>query len=394
MFERGGRWTIRYRDHGRRRSASYPTKELAERVLAKITMDIAAGGAGLPRPARDQATLAELAKEWLERRRRNGKHRSVGDDASRWRTHLGPYFGKLRPDELTPRMIRELVEDKLACLNSATCQRLVALVSTFYTDLCERGLAKTNPAKGLPKATRELIKPTHDPRTTPFVEKMGDVVRIFQALPEPVNVAYALGSLGGLRTGECLALQWSSVDLEHRRIIVSEQVQDGVILPPKSKKSRVVPIVDSLLPVLQAARLRTGGQGLVVPAMRGGIRKHLDPHTLGKCLKAALAAINAKGEGPALPAVTWHQACRHTYSSQTVLAGGSIEKLKETLGHSSVLVTARYAHLRGDMFTAADLGRISVDFSAPAGKVLPMVRPEAGEDGHAVATGKVEGRAG
>jgi integrase len=195
-----------------------------------------------------------------------------------------------------------------------------------------------------------------------------------------------------LRTGEILALQWSSVDLEHRRIIVSEQVQDGKVVPPKSKKSRVVPIVDSLLPILQAAKLRSGGQGLVVPPMRGGRRRHLDPHTLGKALKEAFEKLNK--EGPALPAMTWHQACRHTYASQTVLAGGSIEKLKETLGHSSVLVTARYAHLRGDTFTAADLGRIAMDFSEPAGKVLPMVRPEPEQDGHAVATDQVESGVG
>ena len=106
--------------------------------------------------------------------------------------------------------------------NSATCKRLASLLSTIYTDLCERGLAKVNPAKGLPRATRDLLKPTHDPKTTPFVEKLMDVERIHRALPEPVNLAYALGALARLRTGEILALLWSSVDLEHRRIVVSE----------------------------------------------------------------------------------------------------------------------------------------------------------------------------
>ncbi len=45
------------------------------------------------------------------------------------------------------------------------------------------------------------------------------------------------------------------------------------------------------------------------------------------------------------------------------MAGGSIEKLREAMGHSTVLVTERYAHLRGDVFNAVDLGRMAVDLS-------------------------------
>src|SRR5438046_4080195 len=50
-----------------------------------------------------------------------------------------------------------------------------------------------------------LIRPTHDPKKTPFIERLDDVRRIFLALPEPLNVAYAIGALAGLRTGEVRA---------------------------------------------------------------------------------------------------------------------------------------------------------------------------------------------
>lgn len=50
-----------------------------------------------------------------------------------------------------------------------------------------------------------------DPRTTPFVERLEDVRRIDLALPEPLNVAYAIGELAGLRTGEVFALRWQHV---------------------------------------------------------------------------------------------------------------------------------------------------------------------------------------
>ncbi len=49
--------------------------------------------------------------------------------------------------------------------------------------------------------------------------------RIYLYLPEPVNVAFAIGALAGLRTGEVLALRWAQVDLETRRIHVRESLK-------------------------------------------------------------------------------------------------------------------------------------------------------------------------
>lgn len=389
ITQSGTRWAVRWRENGQRRSKTFATKELAEQVLAKIVHDVAAGEVGLPVKDRDVATLNELAKDWLDQRK--ASHRSWQDDDGRWKLHLGPRFGRLRPDEVEPATIRSAVEAWLAeGLASATCMRVVCLLSSFYTDLVERGLAKSNPAKGLPRATRRLLRSTHDPKTTPFVEKLADVQRIYRVLPEPVNLAYAIGAMAGLRTGEILALQWSSVDLERRRIVVSEQVQNGQIFRPKDLDARVVPILDSLLPVLQAAHLASGGVGQVVPPMRGGSRKRLDPHTLGKCLKEVFEKLNK--EAPALPSMTWYQATRHTFASQWVLAGGSIEKLREAMGHSSVTVTERYAHLRGDVFTTADLGRVAVDFSSPVGKILPLVRADPGTVGQTLTSDPVSER--
>jgi integrase len=243
------------------------------------------------------------------------------------------------------------------------------LVSTFYSDLCERGLARTNPAKGLPRSLRLLIKPSWDPKTTPFVERLEDVGRLYRALPEPVALAYAIGVMAGLRTGEILALRWPNVDLDGRRIIVCEQVQDGVITRPKDKDSRIVPVIYSLLPVLREALVRTGGQGTVVQPMRtAGTWLRCDRHTLGVKLREAIQTL-AK-DGVTLPALTWYQATRHTFASQWVKTGGSIEKLRELMGHSTVLVTERYAHLRGDLFSAADHGRIAVELAAQTGKVV------------------------
>jgi integrase len=95
---------------------------------------------------------------------------------------------------------------------------LIAILSSISTDLVERGVAQATPTRNLPRSTMRLMRPTHDPRTTPFVKKLADVRRIYLARPEPLNIAYALGALAGLRTGEVFALRWRNVDLQWRRI--------------------------------------------------------------------------------------------------------------------------------------------------------------------------------
>jgi hypothetical protein len=115
-------------------------------------------------------------------------------------------------------LVLRIVEKKLAeKLAPSTVLLLMRLLSTLSTDLIEQGHATKNPARMLPRSTKRLIRPSHDPRTTPFVEKRADVVRIYKTLPEPINVACALGALAGLRTGRswgCDGTTWTSTGAE------------------------------------------------------------------------------------------------------------------------------------------------------------------------------------
>ena len=132
-------------------------------------------------------------------------------------------------------------------------------------------------------------------------------------------------------------------------------VRESVKGPLKDDDSRVVPILDPLLPILKAWKLKSGGDGRGIPPLRcdGG---KIDKGTPGPRLRAALTKLKL-----ARPGLGWYEATRHTFASQWVLSGGSIEKLKEILGHYSVTMTERYAHLRADLFTNSDLATIAVD---------------------------------
>ncbi len=376
VYERGpGNWWIKWREGGRvRYGHGYETKELAQRVLSKIVADLGAGRAGLPLDPKGQPTLSALAEDWLERRKQT--HRAATDDAGRWNLHLKPYFGGCRPTELDPAGIRRFIESMLSeKLAPNTVGNCVRLLSTFYSDLVERGIAQVNPCRSLPRATRRLYKRKGDSATTPFLRTMDDVRSVYGALPEPINVAFAIGAFGGLRTGEVLGLQWSDIDFATRRIHVQRQVKDGHPEVPKDNDSRVVPIQAPLLPVLSGWKLKSGGVGLVLKPKypkRGGRQgsppTYVQPHTLWKQLKFALAACR-------LPEISWYQATRHTFASQWVLAGGSIMRLSKILGHSSVEVTEQYAHLLPDSFREAEFAMLNTDLAA-GGEVVHMKAPE------------------
>jgi hypothetical protein len=93
--------------------------------------------------------------------------------------------------------------------------------------------------------------------------------------------------------------------------------------------------------------------------------------------------------------LTWYQATRHTFASHWVLSGGSLEKLANVMGHSSIVVTERYAHLRPDLFREEDHELLDVDLLKPAAKVLPMEEElaEKGAIGYVEATQAASGAA-
>lgn len=375
-----GRWAVRWREGGRRRfKGGFLSKPLADAFLLSLRVEIQRGAAGLPADPTRLPTLQVEWDRWIERRKRT--HRDAVNDRSRWKRHLGPSFGRLRAPEVTPARIRLFVEGRLAAgLNPATVGACVRLLSTFFSDLVERPRetgATSNPVRSVTRATRRLYKATHRPEDTPFLPTLLDVRRVHAKLEDPAATAFAVGAFAGLRTGEVLALEWSAVDLDARQIRVVQSVRNSRLTLPKDGETRTVPILDALAPVLARYKLKTGGQGFLFPATQPGRRagrngtraRFMRPGTLHDALAAAL--------DPKLPAVTWYQATRHTFASQWVISGGSMERLALILGHSSTEVTRRYAHLRPEHLGAEDRARMSV--------VLELGHPSATEKGTAVA---------
>jgi integrase len=351
VWEKEGRWFIQWRENGQRKSKSFPSEDVARKVLAKIIDDVAAGRAGLP-VVREAPTLKVLSTDWLERRKQT--NRSAHNDVSRWK-HLSPTFDHLKPAEVNAANLRRFIEIKLTEISPATVGHCIRLISALFTDLVEQGYVQTNPVASLPRSTRRLYRSQHDVSKTPFLSKQSDIENVFRALSEPHNVIFAVGCMAGLRVGEILGLHWEDVNLEERRIRVHQQAQNGRLTCTKTGDARLVPISSSLAPVLTQWKLRTGGKGLMFTPSRpnrggrpdlGSAPTFVRPHTVHAALATAL-------EDCKLPPMTLYQCTRHTYASHFVMAGGSLELLAKVLGHSSVSTSLHYAHLLPDYFGKA-----------------------------------------
>lgn len=428
-------WTVAWREGDRReREGGFGSKDEAQKWLDQVVVpNLRAGKPGRPAVAEvlGANTLSVVVERWFS----NRKVVSAQNEKYYWKNHLEPAFGKLMPSQLDSSKLAqwcldilpeaseiedeyegEVGGDEDGELSPATVKNLVALVSTLYTDLIDQKVVNQNPAKSLPRSIKRRLKSDHDPATTPFVRHLATVFAIIRVLPEPVNVAYAIGALAGLRTGEVLGLSWETIDLDplQRKIVVMQQVSRNRLRRPKSKKARTVLIVDALYPILVEYRKRTGGVGMLFrPTVRGytayaspgsttkftaqwlmadGTRKYrggfdnkdaalfyakeqqalqpvierkgggngesrpryMSPKTLHKALRIAITSLG-------LHQLTWYCATRHSFASLWVINGGNIKLLQKLMGHHSVSTTEKYARLDPNHFNEQDYKRFAVD---------------------------------
>jgi integrase len=295
----------------------------ASEILLQAEADVAAGRYQPEEQstALNNPVFADVGPGWAEDRR--STHRAARHDISRMRRHLVPFFGRYRLSRIDTPVVKRYIRQKRADgLSASTIEKTLAVLSRFYNDQIEDGLAHLqNPVAGLDRATRRLARSTHDPKKVPFLRTKGEIRSVYLHLPvadsatRPYRVCFAVGVFAGLRTGEVLALDWQrDVDLGRRRIHVQWQVKEGDLAPVKDNDSRVVPILDSLLPILSEWRLITGGSGLLFPPVRSrGGRPGSPPrfrrrHALHRHFDAALANAGVT------PRLNWYQGTRHTFA--------------------------------------------------------------------------------
>jgi integrase len=253
---------------------------------------------------------------------------SLRDD--RHRDRLKPAFGAATPlSAITASKISEykvvrlkatIQRDGEACpIAPATLNREPAALRCLLRMAC-------NEWEIIPKVPHIRLEREAQGRLRYLTEE--EQVRLLAACEKSRNrdllgvVTVALDT--GMRRGEILGLTWDRVDLS-RGVLRLEITKSG--------RRREVPMRQQVYDVL-AAR----------PELRVG--RVWPDRQIRKAFETAVAAAQ-------LDDFRFHD-LRHTFASNFVMRGGSLQSLKEILGHSSMAMTLRYAHLapehvRGEM---------------------------------------------
>jgi integrase len=342
-----GIWWIRYADQtGRIRREKAGTKGGALKLYAKRKTEVLQGKK-LPEQLRAKAiTFSELAEDAIEWAKAN--KRSWDDDVIRLKPLLEA-FGSRPAESITPQDFERWLaacgvsrnrdsKRKDKQWKPATFNRYKALLSMVFRQGMKNGRVSTNPAREI-----ERLKENNG-RDRYLLPREEAALRsaILSNCPERISeLDIALHT--GMRRGEQYGCDWSWVDLERQ-----------VLTVPRSKhgEKRRVYLNDAAVEAFKRLWQFSQGEGMVFAHL------YNSPKTTGArgWFEQALATASITN-------FRWHD-LRHTFASRLVMRDVDIRTVQELMGHKTIAVTLRYAHLAPHHQLAA-VQRLCDTFEAP-----------------------------
>ena len=317
--------------------------EAERRAIARVLVT-----GGVTKPAveiKEVPTVREFYKVFLAASQIVNKPSSVITKEKLFRVHILPHLGDLALDKVTYAVIEDLkvtlagraintdktyrdakdakIETKSARkLSAKTINNVLAALRRMLVVARKRGVITVVPDVECLRVAR----PEFD-----FLD-YGEAERLVKAAEGEWRTMIVVALRTGMRHGELIGLRWEDVDLVAGRIVVRQNVVYGKIGTPKSGKPREIPLGDEVKAALKAHRHLRGplvfcdmaGNLLTTTLTRGPLWR--------ACKRAGLRQIG------------WH-VLRHTFASHLVMRGATMTAVQELLGHSSIVMTMRYAHL-------------------------------------------------
>jgi len=317
LYRRGRLWWICYRgfDGGViRESAKTDNYDEAVQFLLKKKADIGSGRN--PEIAKSNYSFNDLSIDYLKWAQRQKSFR----DKRYIINQLSKVFGFLPLKGFTTMMIEQFQTQKLEQgLKPATVNRSIAVIKHIFTKAVDwrvvytEVLSRVRKVKLLPENNRRLRYLSK--------EECQSLINACDSHLKPIVIT-ALNT--GMRKSEILNLLWDNIDFNH-----------GFILLDKTKNGerKEIPINDSLRKALK------------------GILRRLDnpyvfynPDTDKPYRNDFKRSFNSALRRAGIKDFKFHD-LRHTFASHLIMAGVDITTVKELLGHKTLTMTLRYAHL-------------------------------------------------
>lgn len=318
-----GDWWIRYADSsGKIRREKAGTKANARNLYQRRKAE-ALQGKKLPELRRKPIAFATVAQDALEYSRQHKQ--SADKDRERMKLVL-EWFGDTAAESITPQIIKRrlLAEQQQRDWKPATVNRYKALLSLVFRVAVESGKLPENPVR-LVRRLRE------DNGVIRFLKP--DEERTLQAAVEPKHperwsaIAFAIHT--GMRAGEQRGLEWSDIALDANPPHVR-------LARTKNGSMRYIPLDKTAINALHQLRNSTAGDTPEKVFPQQPYRMWFD------------LALKASG----IKDFTWH-CLRHTFASRLIMSGVDLRTVAELMGHKSLQMTMRYAHLAPEHNAAA-----------------------------------------
>ncbi len=269
-------------------------------------------------------TFAEFSARWFETYVKvNNKPSEQQAKTAALRLHLLPAFGPKQLADISTLAVEDFkAEAHTKGLSPKTINNILSILQK-----CLRCAVEWGDLASLPR-----IRPlkTNVPGFDFLSADEGN--KLVEACPnERIRAQVLLALRTGMRIGEILGLEWQHVDLEHRLITVKQSLVKGILGSPKSGRPRYIPLTDEVMAALAALRGCTG----YVFRVRGG-----HPRTYEMAYKALRGVCDCAG----IRRIGWH-VLRHSFASQLAGASVPMPAVQQLLGHSTINMTMRYAHV-------------------------------------------------
>ena len=311
--ERDGRYYIDYYFQGRRKREKIgPNKREAEIVLGKRKAQIREGKF-FDIKRNEKIKFKDFAKIYLESYSKPNKKSWQRDEASI--KHLNGSFGGKYLYELTgidfENYKRKRIEEKAM---PGTIDKELGGLKHIFVKAKEWGKIKENPAVKV-----KLLR--IDNARLRYLEEE-EIKKLVNACSEHLKPIVIVALLTGMRRGEVLGLKWRDIDFNQKVIY---------LLNTKNGEKRVVYINEIVYTTLLGVKRR--GDSPYVFCKKDG-----KPY--GNLRKSFATALEKAG----IKDFHWHD-LRHSYGSQLAMKGYPLQAIQKLMGHKSIRMTQRYAHL-------------------------------------------------
>lgn len=333
----------------------FKTQKEAKQAERNLLLDVEENG--LPSNQSDgfrDPTFEELASLWLENYKTTVKPSTFENVKSKVEKMTEEHFDGLKLKKITVAYCQRVVIE--LSKNYVLYNHYLSVINRIFKYAVLMDILDSNPFD-------KVIKPKsrQTQRKGNFLTK--EELKEFLKLAQNTTLSYFfplvhLMSYTGLRQGEALALKWSDIDFENKKITVNKTAvrikERQTLQTPKTKNSkRVISIDSATLSILKSWKKdqikiyfkngkHFGGDENFIFTNQRGEWVHI--HNFIRYFKRFIADHKLKQITP--------HGLRHTHASLLFSAGVEPKNISDRLGHSTVQITLDlYTHITEEQRT-------------------------------------------